>query len=93
MQSNKAVELTSCKNFVSATGKFQSCPVSLYNVDNKDKSLPLLLSATSKACHYKGTGVQAITDNGLVSKSSSSEKKSIPWFYQKFIRYAFKLFY
>ena len=47
MQSNKAVDLTSCKNFVSATGKFQSCPVSLYNVDNKDKSLPLLLSATS----------------------------------------------
>ena len=48
IQCNKAVDSTSSKNSVSDTSKFQSFPISLYNVANKDKSLPLLLSTTSK---------------------------------------------
>ena len=44
--------------------------MSLYNVDNKDKSLTLPLSATSKASQCKGTGVQVSTDNGRKSKSN-----------------------
>ena len=42
MQCNKVVDSTSIKTSVSDTSKFQSLPISLYNVDNKDKSLPLL---------------------------------------------------
>ena len=49
MQCNKVVDSTSSKNSVSDTSKFQSFPISLCNVDSKDKSLPLLLSTTSKA--------------------------------------------
>ena len=63
MQCDKAVDSTSSKNSVSDTSKFQSFPISLYNVDNKDKSLPLLLSTTSEAFHCKETGVQVSTDN------------------------------
>ena len=55
MQCNKAVDSTSSKNSVSDTSKFQSFPISLYNVDNK--SLTLLLSTTSKAFPCKETGV------------------------------------
>ena len=61
MQCNKAVDSTSSKNSVSDTSKFQPFPISLYNVD---KSLPLLLSTTSKAFQCKETGVQVSTDNG-----------------------------
>ena len=57
MQCNKAVDSTSSKNSVSDTSKLQSFPISLYNVDNKDKSLTLLLSTTSKAFQCKETGV------------------------------------
>ena len=57
MQCNKAVDSTSSKNSVSDTSKFQSFPITLYNVDNKDKSLTLLLSTTSKAFQCKETGV------------------------------------
>ena len=48
----------------------------MYNVDNKNKSLPLLLSTTSKAFQCKETDVQVITDNGQKNKSSSCEKKA-----------------
>ena len=75
MQCNKAVDSTSSKNSVSDTSKFQSFPISLYNVDNKDKSLPLLLSTTSKVFHCKETGVQVSSDNGEKNKSNSCEKK------------------
>ena len=94
MQGNKAVDSNSSKNSVSDTSKFQSFPISLYNVDNKDKSLSLLLSTTSKAFQCKETGVQVSTDNGQKNKSNSCEKKDsvVFCFYQTFIRYAFKLF-
>ena len=72
MQCNKAVDFTSSKNSVSDTSKFQPFPISLYNVD---KSLPLLLSTTSKAFQCKETGVQVSTDNGQKNKSNSCEKK------------------
>ena len=75
MQCNKAVDSTSSKNSVSDTSKFQSFPISLYNVDNKDKSLLLFLSTTSKAFQCKETGVQVSTDNGQKNKSNSCEKK------------------
>ena len=75
MQCNKAVDSTSSKNSVSDTSKFQSFPISLYNVDNKDKSLPLLLSTTSIVFQCKETGVQVITDNAQKKKSNSFEKK------------------
>ena len=75
MQCNKALNSTSSKNSVSDTSKYQSFPMSFYNVDNKDKSLPLLLSATSKAFHCKETGVQVSTDNSQNNKSNSCEKK------------------
>ena len=64
MQYNKDVGSTSSKNSVSVTSKFQSFLISLHNVDNKNKSLPLLLSTTSKAFQYKETGVQVSADNG-----------------------------
>ena len=94
MQCNKAVDSNSSKNSVSDTSKFQSFPISLYNVDNKDKSLSLLLSTTSEAFQCKETGVQVSTDNGQKNKSNSCEKKDsvVFCFYQTFIRYAFKLF-
>ena len=91
MQCNEAVESTSSMNSVSDASTFQSFPISLYNVDNKDKSLPLLLSTTSKAFQCKETGVQVSTDNGQKNKSNSCENKGF-CFYQTFIRYAFKLF-
>ena len=47
----------------------------MYNVDNKNRSLPLPLSTTSKAFQCKETGVQVSTDNGQKNKSSSCEKK------------------
>ena len=75
MQRNKALDSTSSKNSVSDTSKFQSFPISFYNVDNKDKSLPFLLSATSKAFHCKETGVQVNTDNSQNNKSNSCEKR------------------
>ena len=65
MQCNKAVDSTSSKNSVSDTSKFQSFPISLYNLDNKDKSLPLPVSTNSKAFQCKETGVQVSTDNFL----------------------------
>ena len=68
MQSNKAVDSTSSKNSVTDKCKFQSFPISLYNVDNKDKSLPLLLSIASKVFQSKETGVQVSTDNGQKNK-------------------------
>ena len=46
MECNKAVDSTSSRNSISDTSKFQSFPISLYNVDNKDKSLPLPLSTS-----------------------------------------------
>ena len=64
MQCNKASDSTFSKNFISDKSKFQLFPISLYNVDNKDKSLALLLSTTSKAFQCKETGVQGSTDNG-----------------------------
>ena len=75
MYCNKAVDSTSCKNSVSDTSKFQSFPISLNNVDNKDKSLLLLLSTTSKAFQCKETGIHVSTDIGQKNKSSSCEKK------------------
>ena len=57
MQCNKDVDPTSSKKSVSDANKFQSLPISLYNVDNKDKSVPLLLSTTSKVFQCKETGV------------------------------------
>ena len=90
MQCNKAVDFTSSKNSVSDTSKFQPFPISLYNVD---KSLPLLLSTTSKAFQCKETVVQVSTDNGQKNKSNSCEKKDSCCFYQTFIRYAFKPFH
>ena len=75
MQCNKVVDSTSSKNSVSDTSKFQSFPISLYNVGNKDKSLPFLLSTTSKAFQCKETVVQVSTDNGQKNKSNSCEKK------------------
>ena len=92
MQCNKAVDPTSSKNSVSDTRKFQSFPISLCNVDNKDKSLPLLLSTTSKAFQCKETGVQVSTDDGQKNKLNSCGKKDC-CFYQTFIRYAFKIFH
>ena len=50
-------------------------PISLYNVDNKDKSLLLLLSTTAKAFQCKGTGIHVSTDIGQKNKSNSCEKK------------------
>ena len=75
MQCNKTVDFTSSKNSVPDISKFQSFPISLYNVDNKDKPLPLLLSTTSKAFQCKETGVQVSTDNDQKNKSNSSEEK------------------
>ena len=75
MQCNKDVDCTSSKKSVSEGSKFQSLPISLFNVDNKDKSLPLLLSTTSKVFQCKETGVQVSTDNGQKNKSNSCEKK------------------
>ena len=75
MQCNKDVDSTSSKKSVSDASKFQSLPISLYNVDNKAKSLPLLLSTTSKVFQCKETGVQVSTDNGQKNKSNSCEKK------------------
>ena len=75
MQCNKAVDSTSSKNSASETSKFQSLPISLYNVDNKDKSLSLLLSTTAKAFQYKETVVQVSTDNVQKNMSNSCEKK------------------
>ena len=77
MQCNKVVDFTSSENSVSNTSKLQSFPISLYNVDNRDKSLPLPLSTTSKAFQCKETGVQESTDNGRKSKSNSSEKRDL----------------
>ena len=51
MQCNKAVDSTSSKNSVSDTSKFQSFPISLYNLDNKDKSLPLPVSTINLKHH------------------------------------------
>ena len=65
MQCNKAVDIR----------KFQSFAISLYNVDDQDKPLPLLLSTTSKAFHCKETGVQVSTDNDQKNKLNSSEEK------------------
>ena len=53
MHCNKVVDSNSSKNSVSDTSKFQSFPISLYNVESKGKSLPLLLSTTSKAFQCK----------------------------------------
>ena len=53
MQCNKVVDSTFIKTSVSDTSKFQSFHISLYNVDNEDKSLPLLLSTTSKHLNVK----------------------------------------
>ena len=64
MQCNKASDSTFSKNFVSDKVNFQLFAISLYNVDNKDKSLALLLSTNSKAFQCKETGVQVSTDNG-----------------------------
>ena len=75
MQCNKAADSTASKNSVSDTSKFQSLPIYLYNVDNKDKSLSFLLSTTSKAFQCKETGVQLSTDKGRKNKSNSCEKK------------------
>ena len=75
IQCNKAVDSTSSKNSVSDTTKFQSFPISLYNVDNKDKFLPLLLPTTSKACQCKETSVQVSNDNGQKNNSNSCEEK------------------
>ena len=75
MQCNKAVDSTSTKNSVSDTNKFQSFPISLYNVDNKDKSLLLFLSTTSKAFQCKETGALVSTDNGQKNKLNSCKKK------------------
>ena len=75
MQCNKAIDSTSSKNSVSDTSKFQSFPISFYNVDNEDKSLPLPVSTTSKAFQCKETGVQVSTDSGRKNKSNSCEKK------------------
>ena len=60
MHCNKAVDSTSSKNSVSDKSKFESFPISLYNVDNKDKSLPLLLSTTSKEFQCKETSVKML---------------------------------
>ena len=75
MQCKKTVDSTSSKNSVSDTSKFQSFPIFLYNLDNKDKSLPLLFSTTSKAFQRKKAGVQVSNDNGQKNKSNSCEKK------------------
>ena len=75
MQCNKAVDSISSKNSVSDTSKFQPFPISLDNLDNKDKSLRLLLSTTSKAFQRKETGAQVSNDNGQKNKSNSCEKK------------------
>ena len=93
MQYNKAVDSTFSKNFASDTSKFQSVPISLYNVDNKDTSLPLPLYTTLKAFQCKKTGVQVSTENGRKIKSNFCEKKRLCCFYQTFIRYAFKIFH
>ena len=75
MQCNEAVDSTSSKNSASDTSKFQSFPISLYNVDNKDKYFSLCLSTTAKAFQCKETGVQVSTNNGRKGKSNSFEKK------------------
>ena len=75
LQCNEAVDSTYSKNSVSDTSKFQSFPISLYNIDNKDQYLPLLLSTTSKAFQCKETGDHVSTDNGQKNKSNSCEKK------------------
>ena len=94
IQCNKDVDSTSSKNSLSDANKFQSIAISLYNVDSKDKFLPLPLSTTSKVFQCKETGVHVSKDNGLKSKSNSCEKKKILCCsYQTFISYAFKLFH
>ena len=75
MHCNKVVDSNSSKNSVCDTSKFQSFPISLYNVDSKGKSLPLLLSTTSKAFQCIETGVQVSVDNGQKNNSNSCEKK------------------
>ena len=57
MECYKAVDPTSCMNSVSDTMKFDSFPISLYNEDNKDKSLSLSISTTSKEFQGKETDV------------------------------------
>ena len=71
IQSNKDVYSTSSKNSLSDANKFQSIAISLYNVDSKDKFLPLPLSTTSKVFQCKETGVHVSKDNGR----NSCEKK------------------
>ena len=57
MECYKTVDRTSSMNSVSDTMKFESFPISLYNEDNKDKSLSLSISTTSKEFHGKETDV------------------------------------
>ena len=75
MQYNKVVDFTFSESSVSNTSKLQSFPIYLYNVHNKDKSLPFPLSIMSKALQCKETVVQENTNNGRKSESNSSEKK------------------
>ena len=75
MKCDKAVDSISSKNYVCDTSKFLSLPISLYNINNKDKSLPLPLSITSKPFQCRETGIQVSTDNSRKSKSNSCEKK------------------
>ena len=57
MECYKTVDPTSSMNSVSDTMKFDSFPISLYNEDNKDKSLSLSISTTSKEFQGKETDV------------------------------------
>lgn len=57
MECYKTVDRTSSMNSVSDTMKFESFPISLYNEDNKDKSLSLSISTTSKEFQGKETDV------------------------------------
>ena len=75
MECNKAVDSTCSKNFVSDTIKFESFATFLYNVDNKDKSLSLPLSTTSKEFQCKETNEQVSTDNGRKVSQISVKKK------------------
>ena len=75
VQCNKTVDSISSKNYVWDTSKFQSLPISLYNINNKDKSLPVPLYITSKAFQCRETAIQVSTDNSRKSKSNSCEKK------------------
>ena len=77
MQCNKAVDSTSSKNSVFDTSKFKSFPISLYNVANKDKSLPLLLSTISKSFHCKETSPQVSTGNGQKNSQIPVRRKTL----------------